>query len=464
MKRSISDRFSSDPNATNNNAQTTNEIENASTPTNNSNNTAMKPILYGYLHKLGRNGQWQNRYFESDGTYLLYYKNEERKKLLATLDLLHVGKIQLDATDPAGCTFKIEVKGRDYYLCADTKEKAKDWVITLNRVKEARLQIGGLSLIEPYFEGRNNDSGGSGAVSQPDHIGGVTMTEQRSDTNQDVEDDQVAPRIVMVAARKRTKGLGKDDFSELENSLGEQNNNATEPMSPTGDSPGTGSLGSNPNSPRHLGRPPVNLVAAGHAMKQSVGVRWKKNRNALQNWTRRLSRWARRLTMIRCIIEDNVKHLNPQQFQQFQQQQQQQQQQLSQQKDDSDISGLGDLEPMTNRHRQGEESFIDLGAPSYSSYPEIYSEVRMHHFFLFLAYFFLIESIYFMCNTISNICPSSFANRGTKADKLIFQKYPLKNQWIQQLIIQSSQLLLVQQRLGSHHMVLGSKNQLCQKK
>ena len=44
-------------------------------------------IISGYLQKLGRNGKWQTRWFESDGECLSYYKNENRTKLLATLDL-----------------------------------------------------------------------------------------------------------------------------------------------------------------------------------------------------------------------------------------------------------------------------------------------------------------------------------------------------------------------------------------
>lgn len=48
-------------------------------------------IIGGYLQKLGRNGKWQTRWFESDGECLSYYKNENRTKLLATLDLEKVG-------------------------------------------------------------------------------------------------------------------------------------------------------------------------------------------------------------------------------------------------------------------------------------------------------------------------------------------------------------------------------------
>lgn len=357
LKRSISDRLHSETTTQNNSdpiSPTNNSNSNNSTST-----TTMKPILYGYLQKLGRNGKWQKRFFESDGTSLLYYKNKQRTTILATLDLLHVGKIQLDNSDPLGCTFMIEVKGRDYYLCAETRERARDWVISLNRVKEARMQIGGLKLIEPFFEGNASGVNGQGdtkGVDQPISDGAD-------------EDEQVAPRIVMVAARKRLKGLGKDDFSEMERSLDEQNNSTDKngvPISPVNGSAGTGSLASNPNSPKPIrasGRPHVNLLSAGYAVQHSVAVRWTKRRNSMQNFSRRLSRWAKRLTMIRCIVKDDVVHLNSQNLQQHEQLQQQQ-------------GGLEDAEPKGYRNRSEEQSFIDLGAPSYSSYSELYSEQR----------------------------------------------------------------------------------------
>jgi PH domain len=50
-------------------------------------------LISGYLQKLGRNGKWQTRWFETDGECLSYYKNQKRSKLLATLELQKVGSI-----------------------------------------------------------------------------------------------------------------------------------------------------------------------------------------------------------------------------------------------------------------------------------------------------------------------------------------------------------------------------------
>lgn len=50
-------------------------------------------MISGYLQKLGRNGKWQTRWFETDGECLSYYKSRKRTKLLATLDLEKVIRI-----------------------------------------------------------------------------------------------------------------------------------------------------------------------------------------------------------------------------------------------------------------------------------------------------------------------------------------------------------------------------------
>lgn len=49
-------------------------------------------LLCGYLEKLGRNGKWQRRWFETDGECLSYYKSKKRTRVLATLDLEKVSE------------------------------------------------------------------------------------------------------------------------------------------------------------------------------------------------------------------------------------------------------------------------------------------------------------------------------------------------------------------------------------
>lgn len=318
IRRSISDRFNVDP-----------------APSKTSSEQRMKPIIFGYLHKLGRNNRWQKRWFESDGTALKYFKSKKKDKCLATLDLLRVGTIAMDRTDSAGCTFTIEVAGRHYYLCADTKERAMDWVITLNRVREARAQIGGLKLIKPEFIGQGNKP-------------------RKQRRGSDSDDENVAPRVVMNTSRPRTKGLGKEDFSDMEKSIdGEDRGHDVQlMMSNTTMSPsaGTGSLGS--SSPRQSFLH-SQLKFLPHSMQNQVSVRWTKQRSSVQNWVRRLSRWAKRMTMVRCVIKDDVVHFNH--FQHHG---------LYTHEDEESIYD----------NNASEQPFIDLDIARYSNGPESYTE------------------------------------------------------------------------------------------
>lgn len=136
-------------------------------------------IIFGYLQKQGRNGKWQTRWFESDGECLTYYKSDKRSKLLATLDLAKVGSIRVNRDDSDGCSFTINISHRPYHLRADSKESCRDWVITLNRIREARNQVGNVKLVN----------------SQPP----------------DLLDSDVCPRVVVVASRSRTHAVDDND-------------------------------------------------------------------------------------------------------------------------------------------------------------------------------------------------------------------------------------------------------------
>lgn len=148
-------------------------------------------IIFGYLQKQGRNGKWQTRWFESDGECLTYYKSSKRAKLLATLDLGKVGYILVNNQDPNGCTFTINIKNRPYHLRSDSKVSCNDWVITLNRIKEARLRQGNVKLVN----------------SQPP----------------DLLDTEVAPRVVVVAGRQRTHAIDDDDAFQWEGNSWNEN-------------------------------------------------------------------------------------------------------------------------------------------------------------------------------------------------------------------------------------------------
>jgi hypothetical protein len=56
--------------------------------------------MSGYLMKKSTAGDWQKRYFETNGCFLTYYKSQKMSKLLAALSLPQVGEIRIGAFLP----------------------------------------------------------------------------------------------------------------------------------------------------------------------------------------------------------------------------------------------------------------------------------------------------------------------------------------------------------------------------
>jgi hypothetical protein len=84
----------------------------------------------GYLMKKSTAGDWQKRYFETNGNFLTYYKSQKMSKLLAALSLPQVGEISM-CSNGESCTFQLDLKDRQYILKATTPEEAQSWVDTL---------------------------------------------------------------------------------------------------------------------------------------------------------------------------------------------------------------------------------------------------------------------------------------------------------------------------------------------
>ena len=212
-----------------------------------------RPLLIcGYLHKRGRNGKWQKRFFETDGENLSYYKSSARSKLLATLDLLKVGDITIDEGDQSSCTFKIMIADRDYILRADSASSCKDWVITLNRIKEARLHIGRVQLV--------------------------------------VDDGDAAPRVVPDANRQRTKAVDGDDIHSWEDIIAAENAAKNqEAMDST---------------LCHANR----LSGGSKRLQEAVAARWQKRQTSLQRLASRLLHWARSVKLFEKSGCHNAEH------------------------------------------------------------------------------------------------------------------------------------------------------------
>ena len=100
--------------------------------------------LSGYLYKKARNDKWQRRWFETQGFYLVYYKNRQMQKLLAALSLPQVGEIRKIPAeeDPEKLPglFTLELNNRVYTLRAGTNEEADMWLKVMLRLREQGQQ------------------------------------------------------------------------------------------------------------------------------------------------------------------------------------------------------------------------------------------------------------------------------------------------------------------------------------
>ncbi len=213
-------------------------------------------LIYGYLQKLGRNGKWQTRWFETDGECLTYYKSSKRSKLLATLDLAKVGSIVINEADGKECCFIINISERPYHLRADSSAACKDWVITLNRVKEARMHEGNVKLVK------------------------------RADLNQppDLLDQSFTPRVVVVSNRQRTHAVEDDDITSWE---------------------AIGGMDVKKNPNKYTVAPPTAARLA----------RWQKPKTSIAHIANKVLAWARSIRKYRCHDAENQvvldHHLHP---------------------------------------------------------------------------------------------------------------------------------------------------------
>jgi len=88
--------------------------------------------------------QWQKRYFETNGSFLTYYKSQKMTKLLAALSLPQVGGVTLvgpvdDARGP-GAVFQLDLKDRSYVLRTTTLAEAENWVSVLIQLRDSAKQ------------------------------------------------------------------------------------------------------------------------------------------------------------------------------------------------------------------------------------------------------------------------------------------------------------------------------------
>jgi hypothetical protein len=175
-----------------------------------------------------------------------------------------VGAIDIDESDSKGCSFTIQVLGRPYHLRAESRASCKDWVITLNRVKEARMQQGNVKLVDPAFHHQPPD------LLDPSH-------------------DIGAPRVVVIANRERTRAV--DETQEWDRMMIREDRDD-----------------------------PIEAAAKPPEMKRisTIGTvvlaRWSKRKTSLNQLSAKLARWARSVRKYGCTQADSVQldhHVHP---------------------------------------------------------------------------------------------------------------------------------------------------------
>lgn len=173
-----------------------------------------------------------------------------------------MGEIGLDPSDDNECSFTIQVLGRLYHLRAENKVACTDWVITLNRIKEAKMQQGNVKLV------------GGGYQNPPDLLDQNAMG--------------IAPRVVVVSNRERTRAVAEtQDFDQImRDHQGAANN--------------------------------TDLDVLGGKRLSTIGTvvlaRWNKRRTSLTRLRSKLTKWARSLRNLSCTSDGAVgldNHVHP---------------------------------------------------------------------------------------------------------------------------------------------------------
>jgi len=187
-----------------------------------------------------------------------------------------------------------------------------DWVIMLNRAKEARMQIGGVKLVNHELPPSIVVRGGTDALlnSEVTYNNNMPLTATNREKRTESDEYYQPPYIVVEAQRERTRAIGKDNFDPkmqeilLNGRSDLENIPHPEPIITNQNSMMSTISTHSPVSISHLTSMHIPTI---HRATRAF-ARWEKNRSGFEKWTMRLSRWARRMTMLRCVVQDNVWH------------------------------------------------------------------------------------------------------------------------------------------------------------
>lgn len=200
-----------------------------------------------------------------------------------------MGEIAIDKTDPDECTFTIQVRNRPYFLRAENKARCNDWVIVLNRAREARMNVGNIQFVTT-----KSLDGIEGAIV----VGNITNRVQAdSDEYESSSASPPQPCMVISALRPRTKAVRDDGELAMQNSvpppdlLLSESGEVEEQVEVLNWSKRT-------SSPTHQ----VGIVASNTGGTTTGGddtasmAKWQKRHSIIHHLSLRILRWARSIT------------------------------------------------------------------------------------------------------------------------------------------------------------------------
>ena len=197
---------------------------------------------------------------------------------------LQVGEIAIDKTDPDECTFTIQVRNRPYFLRAENKARCNDWVIVLNRAREARMHVGNIQFVTT-----KSLDGMEGAIV----VGNITNRVQADSDEYDSSSTSPQPCMVISALRPRTKAVRDDGELAMQNSVPPPDLF----MSESGEVEEQVEVlnWSKRTSPKHQ----VGIVASttgGAGGDTASMAKWQKRHSIIHHLSLRILRWARSIT------------------------------------------------------------------------------------------------------------------------------------------------------------------------
>jgi hypothetical protein len=184
-----------------------------------------------------------------------------------------------------------------YQLRANSRASCQDWVITLNRIKEARMQQGNVKLVGMPTKSTTVTTSAMDLLNGPNTVSGtgtVASTQQNPDNFLDG-----TPRVVVVSNRERTHGVDEEDQWDEMIRIDDGQNITL----------GGTTLNETDIDPAS-GHQQVETIYGNNKRLSSIGTvvaaRWTKHHSTFQRLGNKLSKWARSIKKYSCIDADAV--------------------------------------------------------------------------------------------------------------------------------------------------------------